>query len=52
MTASKKTGGLAGVTAGQTKLWEGEVEPAIHPMICASFNPIETWFGSGLTVTE
>lgn len=40
------------IPAGETQLWEGEVEPALHHMVCGSLNPLGIWFGSGLTVTE
>ena len=42
------------IPAGETRLWEGEVEPALHHMVCATMgpSPIQVWFGAGLTVTE
>ncbi len=39
------------IRAGETQLWEGEVEPALHHMVCARLSPLGVWFGSGLTVT-
>ena len=36
----------------ETHRWEGELEPAIHHMVCARLSPIGAWFGTGLTVRD
>ncbi len=38
--------------AGRTVRWEGDLEPSIYTMICASVHPTYgVWFGTGLTVS-
>jgi hypothetical protein len=40
------------VPAGETLLWEGDLEPGIHNMVCIRASPHGVWFGTGLTVEE
>ena len=42
-----------GVTQdGETRIWEGELEPGIHTMACARLSPYGVWFGTGLEVID
>ena len=40
------------VAAGESQHWEGDLEPGIHAMVCASLSPYGVWFGTGLTVED
>jgi hypothetical protein len=37
---------------GETRTWEGELEPGLHHMVCFSLYPYGGWFGTGLMVED
>ncbi len=38
------------IAAGESHHWEGDLEPGLYAMVCASTSPLGVWFGTGLTV--
>ncbi len=40
------------VLPGESFTWEGNLEPGIYHMVCASLMPFGVWFGTGLTVED
>ncbi len=45
-------GVYGGTRAGETRIWEGDLEPGIHHMVCQRFSDGGVFFGTGLTVEE
>ena len=39
------------IRSGETFVWEGELEPAIHNVVCGMSRPNRVWLGSVFTVT-
>ena len=45
--------GVWGATQdGETRTWEGELEPGLYHMVCFRLSPYAGWFGTGLEVVE
>jgi hypothetical protein len=44
--------GWRGVPPGESYVWEGDLEPGIHTLVCARITPSGFWFGAGFTVEE
>ena len=40
------------IMAGESHIWEGELEPGLHHMVCFRFMPYGGWFGAGLMVED
>jgi hypothetical protein len=40
------------VFPGETVVWEGDLEPGTHTVICAIVSPFGVWFGTGLIVED
>jgi len=41
-----------GIPSGDRYVWEGDLQPGIHTLVCARMTPPGVWFGGGLTVEE
>ena len=45
-------GVYGGTNAGESRIWEGELEPGLYSMVCVRFTPFGVWVGTGLEVVD